>query len=263
MVANQNGQLAGMDHGEVIVNIQHLNKTFEEGGKQRRVLDDVALQIHTGEFFVMLGKSGSGKSTLLNLISGIDTADDTNAQIFIGDTDITRLNERQLTLFRRDHIGIVFQFFNLIPTLTVLENITLPLELRGDRKRDVESRARGLLERVGLGNRADAFPDKLSGGEQQRVAIARALIHEPELVLADEPTGNLDEDTGDGVLELLLELTRNAGKTLVMATHNPEIVPLADRVCRIHEGKLIIEHTENAEIDGQFEKIGTPKVAEA
>lgn len=260
MIARRNGQSQQMvragDDGR-IVDIRHLSKTYEEGGKQRRVLDDVALQIHTGEFFVMLGKSGSGKSTLLNLISGIDTPDGDNAEIFVGDTDITRLNERQLTLFRRDHIGIVFQFFNLIPTLTVLENITLPLELRGDNKNNVERRARELLERVGLGNRADAFPDKLSGGEQQRVAIARALVHEPELVLADEPTGNLDEDTGDGVLELLLELTRKLGKTLVMATHNPEIVPLADRVCRIHEGKLIIEDSK------QFVKIGTPQVAQA
>jgi putative ABC transport system ATP-binding protein len=143
-------------------------------------------------------------------------------------------------LFRRDHIGIVFQFFNLIPTLTVLENITLPHELRGLPRRKSEARARVLLQEVGLSNRADAFPDKLSGGEQQRVAIARALIHEPALVLADEPTGNLDEDTGQRVLDLLLKLTREAGKTLIMATHNPDIVPLADRVYRIHEGKLLL-----------------------
>ncbi|MBC7812451.1 MAG: ABC transporter ATP-binding protein, partial [Burkholderiales bacterium] len=154
-------------------------------------------------------------------------------------TDITALNEHQQTLFRRDHIGIIFQFFNLIPTLTVLENVTLPCELRGAGK-DIAEQGRALLERVGLANRADAFPDKLSGGEQQRVAIARALIAEPTLVLADEPTGNLDEETGQSVLSLLLELTRYVGKTLLMATHNPEIVPLADRVCRIHDGKLMV-----------------------
>jgi putative ABC transport system ATP-binding protein len=132
----------------------------------------------------------------------------------------------------------VFQFFNLIPTLTVLENITMPLDLRGEKRRESEKRGRKLLERVGLVDRANDFPDKLSGGEQQRIAIARALIHEPIIVLADEPTGNLDVETGKGVLELLLELTRQAGKTLIMATHNPEIVPLADRVYRIQDGHL-------------------------
>jgi putative ABC transport system ATP-binding protein len=222
-------------HTEALIQIRGLNKTYTEGDRSRLVLSNVDLDIEEGEFFVLLGKSGSGKSTLLNLISGIDYAD--TGSIRVGSTDITRLDERRLTLFRRENIGIIFQFFNLIPTLTVLENITLPLELRG--KRD-ESRARLLLERVGLGARADAFPDKLSGGEQQRIAIARALVHEPPVVLADEPTGNLDEETGEKILGLLLELTRDTGKTLVMATHNPEIVPLADRVCRIHDGKLII-----------------------
>ncbi len=221
-----------------IVQISNLTKHYDEGGQSRKVLDSVNLEIEEGEFFVMLGKSGSGKSTLLNLISGIDHAD--SGQIMIGDTDITALNEKQQTLFRRDKIGIIFQFFNLIPTLTVLENITLPGELRGDNRRTVEKLGRALLERVGLLDRAETYPDRLSGGEQQRVAIARALAHEPKLVLADEPTGNLDEDTGQTVLKLLLELTRDAGKTLVMATHNPEILPFADRVCRIHEGKLVV-----------------------
>ncbi|GAB4514276.1 MAG: ABC transporter ATP-binding protein [Anaerolineae bacterium] len=229
-------------HPRNVVQIHNLSKTYEEGGKSRRVLDAVDLEIIEGEFFVMLGRSGSGKSTLLNLISGIDKPDNPHdAQIIIGDTDITRLDETRQTVFRRDHIGIIFQFFNLIPTLTVLENVTLPLELRGRLSRTgVEKKGRALLDRVGLGNRANAFPDKLSGGEQQRVAIARALLHEPMLVLADEPTGNLDQETGERVLQLLMELTRDAGKTLVMATHSAEIVPLADRVCRIHEGKLAI-----------------------
>ena len=221
-----------------IVQIHNLTKHYDEGGQSRKVLDNVNLEIEEGEFFVMLGKSGSGKSTLLNLISGIDHAD--SGHIMIGDTDITALNEKQQTLFRRDKIGIIFQFFNLIPTLTVLENITLPGELRGESRHAVEKRGRVLLERVGLSDRAETYPDRLSGGEQQRVAIARALAHEPKLVLADEPTGNLDEDTGQTVLKLLLELTRDAGKTLVMATHNPEILPFADRVCRIHEGKLVV-----------------------
>jgi putative ABC transport system ATP-binding protein len=221
-----------------IVQIHALSKHYEEGGKSLKVLDSVDLHIQSGEFFVLLGKSGSGKSTLLNLMSGIDQPDD--GQIIIAGTDITRMDDKQQTLFRRDHIGIIFQFFNLIPTLTVLENITLPGELRGDARRVVEGKARGLLQRVGLENRADTFPDRLSGGEQQRVAIARALASEPALVLADEPTGNLDEDTGRNILTLLTEVTCGVGKTLVMATHNPEILPLADRVCRIHEGKLAI-----------------------
>lgn len=227
--------------GEKIVQVRSLSKLYAEGERTRAVLDAVDLDIEAGEFFVLLGKSGSGKSTLLNLMSGIDSAD--GGSVMIDGTDITKLDERQLTLFRRDRIGIVFQFFNLIPTLTILENITLPLELSG--KGDSGKRARSLLDAVGLDNRANDFPDKLSGGEQQRVAIARALVHEPALVLADEPTGNLDEETGKLILALLLELTRDAGRTLVMATHNPEIVPLADTVCQIHDHQLIITKRES------------------
>jgi len=200
-------------------------------------VNGVSLDVHAGEFVVLLGVSGSGKSTLLNLAAGIDQAD--RGQVIINNTDLTRLREHDRTVFRRDHIGIVFQFFNLIPTLTVLENITLPVELRGTNRRESQRRARALLERVGLADRENDFPDQLSGGEQQRIAIARALIHEPVLVLADEPTGNLDEDTGHSVLALLLELTQGAGRTLLMATHNPEIVPYADRVVRIQDGKLV------------------------
>ncbi len=229
-----------------LIRISNLTKTYTEGGKTRNVLDNVSIDIQEGEFFVLLGKSGSGKSTLLNLISAIDHVD--AGTIWVGDTPITALPEAQQTRFRRDNIGIIFQFFNLIPTLTVLENITLPQELGGKNRRMIEAKARELLARVGLANRADAFPDKLSGGEQQRVAIARALAHEPRLVLADEPTGNLDEDTGETVLELLLELTRLEGKTLVMATHNPDIVPFADRVARIHEGQLHITNPEVARV---------------
>ncbi|MFN8372698.1 MAG: ABC transporter ATP-binding protein [Anaerolineae bacterium] len=229
---------------EPLIQIRNLAKAFDEGGRRRVVLDHVELDIYQGEFFALLGKSGSGKSTLLNMMSGIDRAD--SGQIFIGGTDVMALGERELTLFRRDQIGIVFQFFNLIPTLTVLENVTLPHELRGVQRRKSEALGRVLLERVGLANRADTFPDKLSGGEQQRVAIARALVHEPMLVLADEPTGNLDEENGQSVLDLLLELTRDAGKTLIMATHNPEIIPFANRVCRIHEGQLFITSENSA-----------------
>ena len=222
-----------------VVQIRDLYKTYREGDRSQPVLEGVNLEIAAGEFLAILGASGSGKSTLLNLLSGIDSPD--CGRIRIDGTDITPLSDRQLTLFRRDQIGIVFQFFNLIPTLTARENITLPQELSGKGRRAAEERADALLQQVGLGERASAFPDKLSGGEQQRVAIARALLHEPKIVLADEPTGNLDDDTGRAVIALLLRLTREAGKTLIMATHSTEIARGADRVCRIHDGALQLE----------------------
>jgi len=220
-----------------VVELRGLRKVYTEGGRERIVLDDVDLCLDRGLFVVLLGHSGSGKSTLLNLISGIDRPDGGDVDIL--GTTITRLSERDRTLFRRDHVGFVFQFFNLIPTLSVLENVTLPQELAGRDRRTLEAGAMALLDRVGLADRRDAFPDKLSGGEQQRVAIARALAHDPLLVLADEPTGNLDDVNGERVLALLLELTRDAGRTLLMATHNPDIAPLADRVLQVHDGRLM------------------------
>jgi putative ABC transport system ATP-binding protein len=227
-----------------LVRLSRLSKDYEEAGAQHTVLHALDAELYEGDFVVLLGKSGSGKSTLLNLIGGIDVP--TAGEVWIGDTNLTRLSERALTLFRRDHIGFVFQFFNLIPTLTALENISLPYELRGQDRREGERRARALLERVGLADRAGTFPDRLSGGEQQRIAIARALVHEPFLILADEPTGNLDEDTGENVLSLLLELTRDAGKTLIMATHNPEVVQYADVVYHIQDGKLVPDTARRA-----------------
>jgi putative ABC transport system ATP-binding protein len=220
-----------------VIQIENLRKAFAEGDQTRQVLNELSVTFYLGEFVALLGKSGSGKSTLLNLISGIEKP--TAGQIRVNDINITQLRERERTLFRRDQIGIVFQFFNLIPTLTALENVTLPQELAGRANGRANQTARDLLTQVGLGDRFDTFPDKLSGGEQQRVAIARALAHDPAIVLADEPTGNLDEETGEQVMELLLRLTKQAGKSLIMATHNPEIAPLADRVFRVHEGHLI------------------------
>jgi putative ABC transport system ATP-binding protein len=229
---------AAAGDGQVaLVRLEQISKEFREGDRARVVLAQLSATIYAGEFVVLLGKSGSGKSTLLNLISGIDSP--TAGRIIIRETEVTQLRDHDRTLFRRDHIGFVFQFFNLIPTLTVLENVTLPQELAGRNRRAAETAAMTLLAKVGLADRRDTFPDKLSGGEQQRVAIARALAHNPMLALADEPTGNLDEETGERVMALLLNLTREAGKTLIMATHNPDIVPLADRAFRIHEGHLI------------------------
>lgn len=220
-----------------LVELEHLSKTFQEGETQRTVLDRVSLTILPGEFIVLLGNSGSGKSTLLNLVSGIDQPD--NGLIKINGLAIAEMNERSRTLLRRDRIGFVFQFFNLIATLTVLENITLPQELAGKSTKAAQASALRLLEQVELLDRQNTFPDKLSGGQQQRVAIARALAHNPQLVLADEPTGNLDAETGEKVLKLLLDLTRETGKTLIMATHNPEIAKFADRVLRVQDGQLI------------------------
>jgi putative ABC transport system ATP-binding protein len=227
---------------EAIVRLERVSKHFTEGNQTRVVLAELSAEFQAGDFVVLLGKSGSGKSTLLNLISGIDNP--SAGEIYVDQTPITALSDHDRTLFRRDHIGFVFQFFNLIPTLTVLENVTLPQELAGRHGRDVEAAAMALLEKVALADRRDTFPDKLSGGEQQRVAIARALVHDPLLLLADEPTGNLDEETGSRVMDLLLELTRAAGKTLLMATHSAEVVPLADRVFEIHEGHLVETKSE-------------------
>ena len=230
-------QDAAANDAPPVVELHDLRKCYLEGDRKRVVLDNVNYAFSRGEFVVLLGHSGSGKSTLLNLISGIDRPN--GGDVAVLGTMITRLNERERTLFRRDHIGFVFQFFNLIPTLSVLENVTLPRELAGGNRKSIEATAMGLLERVGLADRQDTFPDKLSGGEQQRVAIARALVHDPLLVLADEPTGNLDDENGRRVLTFLLELTRDAGRTLLMATHNPDVAPLADRVLQLNEGRLV------------------------
>jgi putative ABC transport system ATP-binding protein len=235
--------------GQPLIEIRDLSRTYEEGGRERIVLSGANATLFRGEIAVLVGKSGTGKSTLLNLLSGIDLP--TAGEVVIDGVPITRLGERERTLFRRDRIGFVFQFFNLIPTLTVEENLLLPLELknrrglrgprgpRGQLRPEERRGALDLLAEVGLSDRAGSFPDRLSGGEQQRVAVARALAHDPLFVLADEPTGNLDLETGLAVLDLLDRLTRRAGKTLVMATHSPEVVGLADRVFRIEDCRLV------------------------
>jgi putative ABC transport system ATP-binding protein len=220
-----------------LVEIRDLTKTYEEGGRQRTVLRNANASIERGELAVLVGRSGSGKSTLLNLLSGIDLPD--AGEVFIDGIALSQLAERERTLFRRDKIGFIFQFFNLIPTLTVEENLLLPLELKGRVSAAQRRLAQELLAEVGLSDRARTWPDRLSGGEQQRVAVARALAHDPLLVLADEPTGNLDLETGLQVLELLDRLTRQAGKTMVMVTHSPEVVGIADRVFRIEDCRLV------------------------
>lgn len=217
--------------------LENLSKSYREGDQTRSVLQQVSLEMDEGQVVAILGKSGSGKTTILNLISGIDSPD--SGDIFLYGQRLTGLSEQEWTLFRRKQIGFIFQFFNLIPTLTVWENVILPLELNG-LTGDVDfQRAAFLLETVSLADRKAAFPDRLSGGEQQRVAIARALVHDPHLVLADEPTGNLDEDTGRQVLRLLEKLTRDAGKSMLLVTHSTEAAAIADRVFALREGHLL------------------------
>ena len=195
--------------------------------------------IAAGERVAILGPSGSGKSTLLNVISGIDLPD--AGTVRVGEVDLTGLDERGRTIFRRERLGFVFQFFNLIPTLTVLENLLLPLELNGRLGAEERMRAEDLLGAVGLGDRAGAFPDLLSGGEQQRVAVARAIVHRPRLVLADEPTGNLDEDTGRTVMGILDDLVDRDALTLLVVTHSRELASRMDRVLRVRHGKVVAE----------------------
>ena len=225
-----------MNTEDRFIRLERLSKSYKEGGQIRSVLRNANANFAKGESVAILGRSGSGKSTLLNLISGIDLVDD--GDVWVNGQRLTALDERQRTLFRRRSIGFIFQFFNLIPTLTVWENVILPLELAGVPNGEIARRAEALLEAVGLLDRKDTFPDRLSGGEQQRVAIARALVHDPLLVLADEPTGNLDEETGQHVMALLDRLTRQAGKNLVLVTHSHEAAAYADRILTLSDGQL-------------------------
>jgi putative ABC transport system ATP-binding protein len=219
---------------EPLVEARGLCMRYGSGALESRVLTDLDLDLVTGEFVVVLGRSGSGKSTLLHLLGAMDRP--TGGRLRVGDTELTALDEEARARFRRSRIGFVFQAFNLLPTLTVEENLLLPLQLNG--RRD-DGRCARLLEELGIGARARRYPEQLSGGEQQRVAIARALVHEPLLVLADEPTGNLDEDSARDVLELFARLVRAHGVTLVMATHSLEAKAWADRVLRLDHGHLV------------------------
>jgi putative ABC transport system ATP-binding protein len=219
-----------------LLEIQGVSKRVREGDRERPIFENIALTVDRGERVALLGRSGSGKSTLLNLIAGIELP--TDGTIRVDGRPINTIDERERTLFRRRHIGFVFQFYNLIPTLTVLENVALPLELNGEPRRDALSRARALLARVDLAEREAAFPDQLSGGEQQRVAITRALVCDPLLVLADEPTGNLDAATGRQVLELLDGLSVQQDVTLLTVTHSREVAVRADRALTLGPGGI-------------------------
>jgi putative ABC transport system ATP-binding protein len=219
-----------------VLTIEQLCRSFREGEREHRVLDGADAQFANGEVVAVIGRSGSGKSTLLNLISGIDRPD--SGTVSIDGLDVTALTEPHLTLFRRKHIGFVYQFFNLVPTLDVEENVRLVLELNGVRGAEARERSFAMLKEVGLADRARSVVDTLSGGEQQRVAIARALVHRPPVLLADEPTGNLDEETARQVLPVLMSLARQRGSTLLIVTHDAALARTADRVLELRDGRL-------------------------
>src|SRR5260370_14469293 len=220
-----------------VVEARALSKSYREADSDHPVLTGVELIIDPGEFVVLLGKSGSGKSTLLNLISGMDVA--TSGEVRLVGKPLHALTEEERTQLRRRYIGFVFQSFNLLPTLTVEENVLLPLELNGAPERKSRDTVRQLLEKVGLADRRQQYPDRLSGGEQQRVAVARALSHRPLLLLADDPTGNLDAVTGRHVLDLFEELAHDSDRHVMVATHDREMVSRADRVLQLLQGRLI------------------------
>lgn len=223
-----------MENASSLIQLKNLTMQYQEGVQQRTILNAVDASFPQGKFTVLLGQSGSGKSTLLNLIAGLDQPE--QGEVWVANQNMTAMSEQERTLFRREHIGFVFQFFNLLPTLSLLENVLLPLQL--NKIKNAKAVAMEWLERVGLADRYQAYPDRLSGGEQQRVAIARAMLHQPMLVLADEPTGNLDTRTGDQITELLLELVKAEKQTLVMVTHNPAMAAFADKVYRLEGQKL-------------------------
>jgi putative ABC transport system ATP-binding protein len=219
---------------EPVVRLERVFKSYREGDVERPVLVDFSASFAAGERVALLGKSGTGKSTLLQLMSGIDLP--TRGEVVAVGQRLGAMSEEARTLFRREHLGFVFQSFNLIPTLTVEENLMLPLELRGVRSDEARDRAGALLAELGLGNRQASFPDALSGGEQQRIAVGRALIHRPTLLLADEPTGNLDVETGQQVIALIDRLTKREGRTVIIVTHDHDVARWADRV-------LVLEKT--------------------
>ena len=218
------------------IRLRNLGRSYTEGKQQHKVLSNVSADFLQGESVAIRGRSGSGKSTLLNLISGIDAPD--TGQVEIAGLNITTMTERNRTLFRRKHIGFVYQAFNLVPTLTVADNVRLVLELNNVPHGDAADRIAELLRAVELADRADSYPDVLSGGEQQRVAIARALCHRPSILLADEPTGNLDDKTAEMVLQLLDALVRKTGGTMIVATHSATVASFCDRAMKLHDGNL-------------------------
>jgi putative ABC transport system ATP-binding protein len=222
--------------GSIVLDVRGVRRTFEAENAPVRALRGADFQMAAGEFVAIMGPSGCGKSTLLNLIAGLDRADE--GTILLADDDVTAKTEDELARMRRSHIGIVFQFFNLLEGMTVLENVALPAMVAGLKRRPAETRARDLLDLLGLADKAKAAPGSLSGGQRQRLAIARALANEPTLLLADEPTGALDSEGGHEVIELFRRL-HQGGQTILMVTHDDEVAAAAGRIARMKDGKVV------------------------
>ncbi|NNG02067.1 MAG: ABC transporter ATP-binding protein [Desulfobacteraceae bacterium] len=218
-----------------ILEAKRLTKTYTVDSREIRVLSDISFTVDAGEFLALTGSSGSGKTTLLTLLSGLDKP--TSGQVFIEDNDITRSTEEELAPLRNRTIGFVFQSFHLVPSLNALENVMFPAELCNDAA--AAEKAGSLLDRVGLGQRADNYPNQLSGGEKQRVALCRALINQPRIIFADEPTGNLDSENGGAVLDLLIDLKTEHLATLILVTHNTDLAAAADRILHLKDGLLL------------------------
>jgi putative ABC transport system ATP-binding protein len=235
-----------------LLTVDHVRKTYVAGETTVEAVRDVSLAVEAGDFVALVGPSGCGKSTLLHLCGGMDRP--TAGSVVLEGRRLEALDDEALTRVRRERIGFVFQFFNLLPTLTLAENIALPLRLAGRSAADALSRARALAERVGVGHRLEHYPQQLSGGEMQRGAIARAVVHAPALLVADEPTGNLDSENGARVLALLGELNREAGLTVLLATHAPELTAAADRVVQLRDGRV-------QRIDHAAREAGAPRRA--
>lgn len=222
----------------MVIEAKGLVKSYRGAGRTLTVLHGVDLSVNRGEFVAIIGPSGSGKTTLLGLLAGLDLP--TSGTVRLAGEELGSLTEEERARLRAEKIGFVFQTFHLLPTLTALENVLVPLELRGGgAAREMRGRALSLLARVGLGDRIGHYPSQLSGGEQQRVAVARAFANSPEILFADEPTGNLDAETGEGVVDLLLELNRESGSTVVLVTHDLELAARADRVVRLAGGRIV------------------------
>jgi putative ABC transport system ATP-binding protein len=221
---------------DVLIRTRKLNKEFRLGGAVVRALKDVDLDIYRGEYLSIMGPSGSGKSTLFNMIGGLDRP--TSGEVEVAGLDLTGLTSRQLAYFRGSHIGYVFQAYNLLPAYTAVANVTMPLLFSGKGHDEAVKRAKQVLERVGLGHRFDHRPDELSGGQQQRVAIARALANDPAIILADEPTGNLDLHTGEEIIHLLKQLSDETGVTVITATHDHKMLDVSDRIVWIKDGAI-------------------------
>lgn len=225
-----------------ILNVRKLGKSYTSGSKKLTVLDDISFDVEAGATFSIVGPSGSGKTTLLGLCAGLDKAD--SGTVELCETTIDTLNEDERALLRNSKVGFIFQNFQLLPTLTAVENVSVPLELQG--AKNAKEIALTLLEKVGLAERANHYPSQLSGGEQQRVALARAFSNKPSILFADEPTGNLDEETGEKVVKLLFDLNKEAGTTLVIVTHDLDLAQRTQHILKLKSGKILSNETVKA-----------------